>query len=147
MAVQASLVWPKIDEILEFEDFSDRFFSYHPVVPWNDRETLPATQGPLPRHSGSLLQIIRVAADPVGPYGKARFRDFQAFIGPFLLLSPCTALEWPGITSSHPRRPPTTLWATYANNKGCRGARMPLPESLILRFSSFYQTDSTPIAP
>ena len=45
MAVQASLVWPKIDEILEFEDFSDRFFSYHPVVPWNDGEALPATQG------------------------------------------------------------------------------------------------------
>ena len=75
MAVQASLVWPKIDEILEFADFSDRFFPYHPVVPWNGRETLPATQGALPRHSGSHLGILRVAAGPVGPYGRARLRD------------------------------------------------------------------------
>ena len=147
MAVQASLVWPKIDEILEFADFSDRFFPYHPVLPWNGRETLPATQGALPRHSGPLMRTIRVAAGPVCHYGKARFRDFQAFIGPFLLLSPCTDLEWPENTSSHPRPPPTTLWVTSANNKGCRGARMTLRESSILRFSSFYQTDSTPIAP
>ena len=54
MAVQASLVWPKIDQILEFADFSDRFFPYHPVVPWNGRETLPATQGP----QGSVSQYL-----------------------------------------------------------------------------------------
>ena len=54
LAVQASLVWPKIDEILEFADFSDRFFPYHPAAPWNGRETLPATQGALPRHKMSL---------------------------------------------------------------------------------------------
>ena len=82
MAVQASLVWPKIDEILEFADFSDRFFSYHPVVPWDDREPLPATQGTLPRHPGPHqsilgphLGILRVAVGPVGPYGKPRLRD------------------------------------------------------------------------
>ena len=75
MAVQASLVWPKIDEILEFADFSDRFFPYHPVVPWNGRETLPATQGPLPRHSGPLMRTIRVAAGLVCHYGKPTLRD------------------------------------------------------------------------
>ena len=93
MAVQASLVWPKIDEILEFADFLDRFFSYHPVLPWNDREPLPATQGALPRHSRSHLSVFRVAAGLVSPYGKARFRNFQAIFMPFLLLSPCSALE------------------------------------------------------
>ena len=93
MAVQASLVWPKIDEILEFEDFLDRFFSYHPVLPWNDREPLPATQGTLPQRSRSHLCVFRVAAGPVGPYGKAQFRDFQAIFMLFLLLSPCSALE------------------------------------------------------
>ena len=73
MAVQASLVWPKIDEILEFADFLDRFYSYHPVLPWNDREPLPATQGALPRHFGSLVGILRVATGPVRTYGKALF--------------------------------------------------------------------------
>ena len=58
MAVQASLVWPKIDEILEFADFSDRFFSYHAVVPWNGREPLPATQGTLPQQSESVIKSI-----------------------------------------------------------------------------------------
>ena len=77
MAVQASLVWPKIDEILEFADFSDRFFPYHPVVPWNGRETLPATQGALPRHSGPLMRILRVAAGPYSTTGKLDFAIFK----------------------------------------------------------------------
>ena len=55
--------------------FSDRFFSYHPVVPWDDWEPLPATQGTLPQHSWSHLSILRVAAGPVGPYGKPRLCD------------------------------------------------------------------------
>ena len=53
--------------------FSNRFFSYHPVVPWDDREPLPATQGTLPRHPGPHqsilgphLGILRVAVGPVG---------------------------------------------------------------------------------
>ena len=48
--------------------FSDRFYSYHPVVPWDDGEPLPATQGAPPRHSGSLMRTIRVAAGLVCHY-------------------------------------------------------------------------------
>ena len=58
---------------------------------WNDRKPLPATQGTIPRHSRSHLSVFRVAAGLVGPYGKARFRDFQAIFMPFFLLSPCSA--------------------------------------------------------
>ena len=76
MAVQASLVWPKIDEILEFADFSDRFFSYHPVVPWNDQEPFPAIQGTLPRHSGSDESLPR---GPYAPIGKLDFAIFKLF--------------------------------------------------------------------
>ena len=93
MAVQASLVWPKIDEILEFEDFLDRFFPYHPVVPWNGREPLPAIQGTLTQHPGPLLNIFRVAAGPIHAYGKAGFSDFQAIFTPFLTPSPHNCLE------------------------------------------------------
>ena len=93
MAVQASLVWPKIDEILEFADFSDRFFSYHPVVPWNDQEPLPAIQGTLTQHSGPLLNIFRVAAGSIRAYGKARFCGFRAIFTPFLTPSPRNYME------------------------------------------------------
>ena len=51
-----------------FKLLSDRFYSYCPVVPWDDREPLPATQGALPRHSGSLMRTIRVAAGLVCHY-------------------------------------------------------------------------------
>ena len=66
MAVQASLVWPKIDEILEFADFSDLFFSYHHVVSWNGRETLPATQDTLPQQSWSPLADLRSLVEDTG---------------------------------------------------------------------------------
>ena len=81
MAVQASLVWPKIDEILEFEDFLDRFFPYHPVVPWNGQEPLPVIQGTLAQHSGLLYSYSGPGGMGLGgvcAYGKAPFCDFQA---------------------------------------------------------------------
>ena len=106
-----------------FKPISDRFFSYHPVVPWDGREPLPATQGTFLRHPGPHLSILRVAAGPVGPYGKPRLRDSYAVFTPILLLSPRSALGWPGTTSSNPRHPPTTLWVTLQHNKVCRGAR------------------------
>ena len=105
-----------------FKLFSDRFFSHHAVVPWNDREPLPATQGTLTQHSGSLLSIFGVAGGPICAYGKTRFRDFQAILRPFVLLSPCSALEWPGTTFSNPRHPHTTLWVTFEFIRGGRGA-------------------------
>ena len=92
MAVQASLVWPKIDEILEFADFLDRFFSYHPVVPWNGQEPLPAIQGTLTQHSGPLLNIFWVAAGSIRTYGKAKFCDFHTVLTPFLPLLPFSGL-------------------------------------------------------
>ena len=145
MAVQASLVWPKIDEIWEFAEFLYRFFSYHAVMGWNDREPLPAVPGSLTQHSGSLLSIFRVAGGPVCAYVKARFCDFQAIFRPFLLLSHCSAMEWLGTTSSKPRHPKTTFWVTFEYIRGGRGARMSLRESWILLFSSYFQTVSSPI--
>ena len=40
------------------EPFSDRFYSYHPVVSWDGREPLPATQGTLPQQSESVIKSI-----------------------------------------------------------------------------------------
>ena len=113
----------KIDEIWEIADFLDCFFSFHAVRGWNhDREQLPATQGTLTQHSGSLLSIFGVAGGPICAYGKTRFRYFQAILRPFVLLSPCSALEWPGTTFSNPRHPHTTLWVTFEFIRGGRGA-------------------------
>ena len=130
-----------------FELFWHRFFSYHPVMAWNDREPLPAVPGTLTQHSGSLLNIFRVAAGPVHAYEKAPFCHFQAILTPFLPLSPCNGLEGPGTTSSSPRKPHTTLWVTFEYIQGCRRARMRLRESSTLRFSSYFHTISSHIMP
>ena len=114
---------------------------------WNDQEQLPGVLGSLTQHSGSLSNIFRVAAGPVRAYGKAKFCHFQAILTPFLLLSCPNGLEGPGTTSSSPRQPHTTLWVTFEYFQGCRGARMRLRESSILRFSSYFDTVSSPIMP
>ena len=64
-------------------------------------------------YTKSLLNIFRVAAGSIRAYRKAQLCGFQAIFTPFLSPSPPNCLEWPGTTSSSPRQPDTTLWATF----------------------------------
>ena len=116
-----------------FKLFWYRFFPHHAQMAWNDQEQLPGVLGSHTQHSGSLLNIFRVAAGPVCAYGKALFCDFQAILILFLPLSCPNGLVWPGTTSSSPRQPNTTLWVNFQYFQGCRSARTHLQESAIFK--------------